>query len=412
MPSHHQLVSTSHDLSAVCNLDSFLLCTLPTVHCLYMPKSSLGIASHCRRLLDTEEEVPFFTLGDLWNSFDEWSAYGAGVPITLPSGETLLQYYVPYLSALQIYENSTVCSEKRRLGDDSDLDFSSEASSDTEGDKSSRSDRHSKFSKAYAQWDESSDGVSSEESCQQQTQRGHLSFEFFERCAPYSRAPLSDKIAELATGFPKLRQWRSIELSSASWVSVAWYPIYCIPAGPTLRDMAACFLTFHSLSMPFQGGELCSNNYRDDASEASVPTRTEDNSCEIRESESKNPSAFSSLPSSSSSPTSSISSTTTKRTMDDSRSSTLSTTTKPTMDDDSREPILQVPKPCKVQGGSKIELPAFGLACYKLRGGLWNLERRRLTSLAHSADAWLKSYNVRHPDFDFFASRCGFLFKR
>ncbi|KAI7995606.1 hypothetical protein LOK49_LG11G02235 [Camellia lanceoleosa] len=34
------------------------------------------------------EKVEYFTLADLWNSFDEWSAYGA---------------YVPYLFALQIF---------------------------------------------------------------------------------------------------------------------------------------------------------------------------------------------------------------------------------------------------------------------------------------------------------------------
>jgi hypothetical protein len=31
------------------------------------------------------------------------------------------------------------------------------------------------------------------------------------------------------------------------------YPIYRIPTGPTLRDLAACFLTFHSLSTSMHG---------------------------------------------------------------------------------------------------------------------------------------------------------------
>jgi hypothetical protein len=31
------------------------------------------------------------------------------------------------------------------------------------------------------------------------------------------------------------------------------YPIYRIPTGPTLRDLAACFLTYHSLSTPMNG---------------------------------------------------------------------------------------------------------------------------------------------------------------
>lgn len=55
--------------------------------------------------------MKYFTLGDLWNCYDEWSAYGAGVPIVLNNDETLVQYYVPYLSAIQILtSNSSVNS--------------------------------------------------------------------------------------------------------------------------------------------------------------------------------------------------------------------------------------------------------------------------------------------------------------
>lgn len=52
------------------------------------------------------ENVEYFRLSDLWNCYDEWSAYGAGVPIDLDSGETLVQYYVPYLSAIQIFTST------------------------------------------------------------------------------------------------------------------------------------------------------------------------------------------------------------------------------------------------------------------------------------------------------------------
>ena len=53
------------------------------------------------------EKVEYFTLSDLWNCYDEWSAYGAGVPISLDNGETLVQYYVPYLSAIQIFTSNS-----------------------------------------------------------------------------------------------------------------------------------------------------------------------------------------------------------------------------------------------------------------------------------------------------------------
>ena len=36
-------------------------------------------------------------------------------------------------------------------------------------------------------------------------------------------------------------------------MSVAWYPIYRIPTGPTLKDLDACFLTYHPLHTPVTG---------------------------------------------------------------------------------------------------------------------------------------------------------------
>lgn len=42
-------------------------------------------------------------LGDLWEAFKEWSAYGAGVPLLLNNTDGVVQYYVPYLSGIQLY---------------------------------------------------------------------------------------------------------------------------------------------------------------------------------------------------------------------------------------------------------------------------------------------------------------------
>ena len=36
----------------------------------------------------------------------EWSAYGAGVPLVLDQRQSVVQYYVPYLSAIQLYGQS------------------------------------------------------------------------------------------------------------------------------------------------------------------------------------------------------------------------------------------------------------------------------------------------------------------
>lgn len=65
------------------------------------------------RTCDVEFQ-PYFELGDLWESFKEWSAYGAGVPLVLNDSDCVVQYYVPYLSGIQIYGNSMKSSVKSR----------------------------------------------------------------------------------------------------------------------------------------------------------------------------------------------------------------------------------------------------------------------------------------------------------
>ncbi|KAG1368162.1 hypothetical protein COCNU_14G006300 [Cocos nucifera] len=59
------------------------------------------------------DAVEYFVLQDLWDCYDEWSAYGAGTPIALDGGETLVQYYVTYLSAIQIYTTASSLSNIR-----------------------------------------------------------------------------------------------------------------------------------------------------------------------------------------------------------------------------------------------------------------------------------------------------------
>ncbi|XP_027346382.1 uncharacterized protein LOC113858111 isoform X4 [Abrus precatorius] len=212
------------------NLDCFLRFTTPVVPSLSLPK-----IRNLNRLWHPweREAVEYFTLGDLWNSFHEWSAYGAGVPITLANGETLVQYYVPYLSAIQIFTSNT---------------FREETES---GDEESECDKQWRW-----------DGSSSEEGGSEQDclwhlndRLGHLYFQYFERSTPYGRVPLMDKITGLAERYPGLMSLRSVDLSPASWMAVAWYPIYHIPMGRTIKDLSTCFLTYHTLSSSFQAHE-------------------------------------------------------------------------------------------------------------------------------------------------------------
>ncbi|XP_071687239.1 uncharacterized protein [Rutidosis leptorrhynchoides] len=223
--------------SPVCNLERFLDSIRPSVPAQYPSKRAMkGWRMH-------DERQPYFVLGDLWESFKEWSAYGAGVPIILNDSDSVVQYYVPYLSGIQLYMDPLKSSAKsRQHSEDSDVDSyrdsSSDASSDYELPKSDINYQH-----AFQDEGESA----RLQSC--------LLFEYLERNQPWGREPLTDKILDLAICFPELKTVSSCDLLPSSWLSVAWYPIYRIPMGPTLKDLDACFLTFHALHTPVEGNQ-------------------------------------------------------------------------------------------------------------------------------------------------------------
>ncbi|KAI5072293.1 hypothetical protein GOP47_0012956 [Adiantum capillus-veneris] len=237
--SRHIDADSNGSSDTVSNLHHFLQHTTPRVPSQSLSKSRLrGLSA--QGSMDCEKN--FFSLNDLWDSFDEWSAYGAGVPILLNSRETVMQYYVPYLSGIQLYasaESELSVRSRGRLGDDSDgseMDY-----------RDSNSDGCSSDGEALNPW-----------SASEVLERGHggetLLFEYFESAAPSHRVPLFDKVRNLCTEFQGTKTLCSNEISKSSWLSVAWYPIYRIPMGPTLKDLTACFLTYHSLST-FQTGE-------------------------------------------------------------------------------------------------------------------------------------------------------------
>ncbi|KAF7146241.1 hypothetical protein RHSIM_Rhsim04G0231500 [Rhododendron simsii] len=90
--------SFSSPVGPSCNLDRFLEHTTPVVPAQYLSKTSM------KQLRTSEDKFhPFFVLGDLWESFKEWSAYGAGVPLVLNGSDSVVQYYVPFLSGIQLY---------------------------------------------------------------------------------------------------------------------------------------------------------------------------------------------------------------------------------------------------------------------------------------------------------------------
>ncbi|XWS53561.1 hypothetical protein CRYUN_Cryun10bG0012000 [Craigia yunnanensis] len=328
------------------NFDRFLEFTTPVVPAQYLTKSSIRGWRGQEHGLDCP---PYFVLEDLWEAFKEWSAYGAGVPLLLNGSDSVMQYYVPYLSGIQLYiDPSRPSPRQRRPGEDSDTESSRETSSDGSNSDSGIIRRANNVVQGAWNQMETADaniqrltrlslrnrpfgGSSSDESdiCNPPDQ---LIFEYLEHDQPFSREPLADKISVLASLFPALRTYRSCDLSPSSWISVAWYPIYRIPMGPTLQNLDACFLTYHSLSTSSPGTGMDGLPFR---------------GFNVRE--------F--------------------------RGADMSL---------------------------KLPLPTFGLAFHKFKVSVWNPDEvdecQKANSLLRAADNWLRLLQVNHPDFRFFVS--------
>ncbi|XP_057447003.1 uncharacterized protein LOC130738849 isoform X2 [Lotus japonicus] len=267
------------------NIDRFLESTTPIVPVQYFSKTTMRGWKTC-----DVEYLSYFSLNDLWESFREWSAYGAGVPLLLDGRESVVQYYVPYLSAIQLYGQSAKKSnaKPRYTGEDSDGDYyrdsSSDASSDSEFGK-----RTENFIAQSSQYRPGN--VSFQMSSYlymintMRCKMGFLAmtvnlgtlkifflsilikilliavnhwltrpvlvlinvwliYRYFEQSILYFI--IFGQILDLAHHYPSLKSLRSCDLLPSSWLSVAWYPIYRIPTGPTLKDLDACFLTYHT----------------------------------------------------------------------------------------------------------------------------------------------------------------------
>ncbi|KAL4190976.1 hypothetical protein AMTRI_Chr07g78520 [Amborella trichopoda] len=87
------------------NLDRFLESTTPYDLAQYFSKMSSRGWGTCNM-----DYQPFFTLGYLREVyFKEWSVYGTGVPLVLNAYEPVpvVQYYIPYHSANQLYADTS-----------------------------------------------------------------------------------------------------------------------------------------------------------------------------------------------------------------------------------------------------------------------------------------------------------------
>ncbi|KFK42312.1 hypothetical protein AALP_AA2G239500 [Arabis alpina] len=238
------------------NLERFLRRITPKPPSFSLPQSCENDLNSLW-IQESKDEIEYFRLSDLWDSFDELSAYGLGSKVDLNNGESVMQYYVPYLSAIQIYTNKSPAISRNQ----SDVvDCESECwSDDSEIEKLSRS-MSSCSSKIWDSVSDDSgyeiDGISS----LMRDKLGHIEFQYFESAKPHLRVPLTAKVNELAEKYPGLLTLRSVDLSPASWMAIAWYPIYHIPSRKTDKDLLTCFLSYHTLSSAFQGNLVEGDN--------------------------------------------------------------------------------------------------------------------------------------------------------
>ncbi|THG02140.1 hypothetical protein TEA_020172 [Camellia sinensis var. sinensis] len=396
-PPSVSLFSIPRPLTNVTNLDRLVESVTPFVPAQYFSEANvMGWRSR-------ESELhPYYCLEDLWESFSEWSVYGVGVPLLLNGKDRIIQYYVPFLSGIQLYVDSlkspsrlssfvSFClhaarcfavllnvdftkigervswirlargSASERPGEESDAESSRETSSggssDCEADRrakyvvdGSRSQQNlmnlnSQRMNRISLRDKSLMSSSSDEAeiC---NSPGMLLFEYLEQEQPYNRKPLIDKASSLLGD-------------------------YCIQA-----DVSILVSQFEDLRL-----------YR---------------SCDL-------------LPTSWISVAWYVIQHDSKLVLSEFRISfDLLSWPFPFLVNNAGNSHLWLHGASgrKVHGGvdssSKISLPVFGLACYKLVGSILTPsgphECQQENSLLHAADNWLRHLQVVLPDYQFFRS--------
>lgn len=280
-PQHRRAAARHHRDSPpqlLSNLQSLLLHAAPTVPIfgdLEAPSSSAG---------------SYFSLGDLWQSYESWSAYGCEVPMRIQVDgvwQEIIQCYTPYLSGMQLFgaDHTRRIPSSSFTPSSSSGAVSSYCSEDEEADSADEAGSvgSSGASSAYTCSTASTASTDSEDgegyegagsgkgsptaACApgeaarrlaRAAERGsvlqkqhHLGeptqplFEYSEVERPHLRAPLHDVVMRLAERCPDLLTLDTRDLNPTSWFAVTWVPIYRIPSIPdpqVSRDLQANFL--------------------------------------------------------------------------------------------------------------------------------------------------------------------------
>jgi len=148
------------------------------------------------------------------------------------------------------------------------------------------------------------------------------------------------------------------------------YPIYGIPAGPTQRDLDACFLTYHSLSTQFAGARSFQFQHCRNGTTGLHSVHD--------------------------------------RSMDQESSGLPLLCLSLSGAGQQQGPKPTAPATACAAPVTAMWLPTFAMASYKLKGAAWTpgwRDRQLAASLAQAADAWTRLLRADHPDHRFFAAR-------
>ncbi|KAH7578293.1 hypothetical protein JRO89_XS01G0364800 [Xanthoceras sorbifolium] len=308
--------------------------------------------------------LPFFNLGDLWESFNEWSVYGVEVPLLLNGGDTVKQYYVPSLSGIQLYIDPR---RLRRPGEDSDTESSREVtcsagSSDHETERrakgvdGTRGQHNLMNSNSHRLNRLSLRDKQTVSSIRDETEfcnsARSLIFEYFEQEQPHHRKPLYDKASPCAR--------RLAYFASSSH-------IYC-------PDLDVCGSFLCAISNHASRFQVLHLNFQISRCAGAVIYYLRVGFLWLG----MIPHTLVGMP-----------------------ESELSKN-QPQFNASSGRNVFGV------DTSSKISVPVFGLASYKLRNSILNSnganEWQQAESLWEAADNWLRHLKANHPDFTFFVN--------
>ncbi|XVE93005.1 hypothetical protein REPUB_Repub01dG0152600 [Reevesia pubescens] len=243
------------------NLQCFLQCITPTVPIrLLSNKRCIHNSNGFLQTLE-KDKVEGFSLSEVWQCYSEWSAYGAGVPIVLNNGDHVVQYYSPSLSALQVYTTKPFSSSTSNLfhqiaDDEKFWGLGNTAKPENGSCCNDRGREKNKKSSSHCSCLGSNDSTTFQFGSFTHTtdQCGYLYYQYNEMASPHDRVPFKEKINELAKHYPGLLDLHSTDLSPYSWMAIAWYPVYQVPVARNVKELSACFLTYHPLMSSLSQG--------------------------------------------------------------------------------------------------------------------------------------------------------------